>query len=485
MKPKKERPAALPDSIFAARLGQDSDDRVPEDMPVHNTFIQFGAPPSAGDQKKPLLTAPAWIGPSFESIMHKATAETIALEAQAEPHAVGALPPEAAADSFFAPMEGNGEPFFQPEDEDGGQEVLPLGSPQKIPMRYAALSAASSNRAAGPSTASAHSPDGLQGLPDWSPSAVATVGTPVTNFAGVVDGFGNREADAAQSSRAAVIPSPPLDGVPLGPLPSMGSAQHAEGACKRCCFFPKGRCQNGYNCEFCHFEHEKRKRKKKKKSAARKDTQGLDDSEDSSEDEPVPGGGPGTWDGTPHPQHASSTRPGGRPGRGDERGGGVRQPDPIGPMRAGLPLTAPPLLPPRGLPPGMPAEPPPPAPTQGMQGFDAVGVGAASLNAAADPFYASGRDLPGLGLPGLGAPGVGIADPFYGSGYDPTGAGGPYAPLGGYGGAAYGDGRLGLGGVGINQSYFGGGYDPAAIAAQQQQAAYQQQPSGRYLPPPR
>ena len=60
----------------------------------------------------------------------------------------------------------------------------------------------------------------------------------------------------------------------------------------RCCFFPRGRCTNGsahvdsigqsfarpcssgahvvaiggrYNCEFCHYEHEKRKRKNKKK----------------------------------------------------------------------------------------------------------------------------------------------------------------------------------------------------------------------------
>jgi len=53
----------------------------------------------------------------------------------------------------------------------------------------------------------------------------------------------------------------------LGPdgLPSIGSAEHAEGNCKRCCFFPKGRCQNGHDCRFCHFDHEKRKRLKKKK----------------------------------------------------------------------------------------------------------------------------------------------------------------------------------------------------------------------------
>eukprot|EP00932_Pfiesteria_piscicida_P008682 SRR837773.19194.p6 GENE.SRR837773.19194~~SRR837773.19194.p6 ORF type:complete len:128 (-),score=40.10 SRR837773.19194:552-935(-) len=51
----------------------------------------------------------------------------------------------------------------------------------------------------------------------------------------------------------------------LGDLPSLGSEKHAEGQCKRCCFFPKGRCQNGNSCEFCHYPHEKRKRKKKKR----------------------------------------------------------------------------------------------------------------------------------------------------------------------------------------------------------------------------
>lgn len=46
--------------------------------------------------------------------------------------------------------------------------------------------------------------------------------------------------------------------------PSLGSVQHAAGLCKRCCFFPRGRCSNGYNCEFCHYEHEKRSRRKRR-----------------------------------------------------------------------------------------------------------------------------------------------------------------------------------------------------------------------------
>lgn len=51
--------------------------------------------------------------------------------------------------------------------------------------------------------------------------------------------------------------------VTLADLPSLGSLGHFVGQCSRCCFFPKGRCQNGYECRFCHFEHEKRQRKKR------------------------------------------------------------------------------------------------------------------------------------------------------------------------------------------------------------------------------
>jgi len=55
-------------------------------------------------------------------------------------------------------------------------------------------------------------------------------------------------------------PSPPAT---LADLPSLGSLGHFAGQCSRCCFYPKGRCQNGYDCRFCHYEHDKRPRKKK------------------------------------------------------------------------------------------------------------------------------------------------------------------------------------------------------------------------------
>jgi len=50
-----------------------------------------------------------------------------------------------------------------------------------------------------------------------------------------------------------------------GDLPSIGSALHLAGECKRCNFFLKGRCQNGKDCEFCHFPHDKRKHSRQEK----------------------------------------------------------------------------------------------------------------------------------------------------------------------------------------------------------------------------
>jgi len=56
-----------------------------------------------------------------------------------------------------------------------------------------------------------------------------------------------------------------IDSEMLGELPSIGSKDHILGTCKRCCFFPKARCTNGFDCQFCHYDHDKRKRKNKKK----------------------------------------------------------------------------------------------------------------------------------------------------------------------------------------------------------------------------
>jgi len=49
-----------------------------------------------------------------------------------------------------------------------------------------------------------------------------------------------------------------------GELPSIGSEGHFDGSCKRCAFFPKGRCSNGKDCTHCHFPHEPRSRLRKR-----------------------------------------------------------------------------------------------------------------------------------------------------------------------------------------------------------------------------
>jgi len=52
-----------------------------------------------------------------------------------------------------------------------------------------------------------------------------------------------------------------------GELPSIGSEGHFDGSCKRCAFFPKGRCTNGKDCSHCHFAHELRPRLRKRCAA--------------------------------------------------------------------------------------------------------------------------------------------------------------------------------------------------------------------------
>jgi RNA recognition motif-containing protein len=59
-------------------------------------------------------------------------------------------------------------------------------------------------------------------------------------------------------------------------LPSMGSALHASGECRRCNFFAKGRCRNGKDCPFCHLPHDRRKlsrQEKRDQQAARLSSQ--------------------------------------------------------------------------------------------------------------------------------------------------------------------------------------------------------------------
>eukprot|EP00929_Paragymnodinium_shiwhaense_P086599 TRINITY_DN470_c0_g1_i1.p1 TRINITY_DN470_c0_g1~~TRINITY_DN470_c0_g1_i1.p1 ORF type:complete len:679 (-),score=192.21 TRINITY_DN470_c0_g1_i1:193-2229(-) len=61
------------------------------------------------------------------------------------------------------------------------------------------------------------------------------------------------------------VPSPVGQLANNANLPSLGSAFHGSGKCKRCNFFAKGRCENGKACEFCHLPHDKRKANRQEK----------------------------------------------------------------------------------------------------------------------------------------------------------------------------------------------------------------------------
>lgn len=96
----------------------------------------------------------------------------------------------------------------------------------------------------------------------------------------------NFEVGEAMAPESFEMFYPPVVAPPMGPgpeydawlaqLPSIGSANHFHGTCDRCCFHPKGRCHNGYNCQHCHYDHEKRKRKSKKKSDGRTNLTALE-----------------------------------------------------------------------------------------------------------------------------------------------------------------------------------------------------------------
>lgn len=237
--PKKERPAPLPDAIFRAKLEQHApaDNEapcIPEEIPVHNTFIQFGSPEEAEPGKQHLSTAPAWIGPSFQSMIQSVV-----------------QPPE-----------------YPTQEWSSLSAPKKLPSPKKVPVMRYSLSASSARAAGVATTAVVASYDPYGSWPDESTTAAASaVAKTADDASDSEDAEANSTKDTPISAAACAVPDD---------LPSAGSAQHHEGLCKRCCFFPKGRCLNGKDCEFCHFDHEKRKRKKKKKKGAKKDKEDSD-----------------------------------------------------------------------------------------------------------------------------------------------------------------------------------------------------------------
>lgn len=229
--PKKARPSPLADNIFREKLAELQSSNQATDvseLPVHNTFIQFGGPPAVEGAKQRLSTAPAWIGTtSFQSTV----AAAMQAATQTPPTSEAPAPPSLPGTA----------------DSEGSLSAsLWLASPMKVPVAL---------------------------IPDNGDASVE----------------GPRKPEEVILKDAVMPETPVVRHAPRGPLaapgemPSRGSASHNDGLCKRCCFFPKGRCTNGFDCEFCHLEHDKRKRKKKKKSKSK--AQEDSDDSDSSDNE--------------------------------------------------------------------------------------------------------------------------------------------------------------------------------------------------------
>lgn len=98
-------------------------------------------------------------------------------------------------------------------------------------------------------------------------------------------------SEKSETSTEAVVYHP----VPARPLPSVGSAKHVEGLCKRCVFFPRGRCENAKDCQFCHYDHPPRPPRKRKPKNGNGDSLSIDTDTDT----------------TPAPSPAGEALPGG------------------------------------------------------------------------------------------------------------------------------------------------------------------------------
>lgn len=109
-------------------------------------------------------------------------------------------------------------------------------------------------------------PDVTEPCSEESPTSTAPDSTPVSRpeaekVQGIEDESDKEDGDDTDSVAATVVD--------MESLPSVGSALHGTGECKRCNFFPKGRCQNGKDCTFCHFPHDKRKPSRQEKRERR------------------------------------------------------------------------------------------------------------------------------------------------------------------------------------------------------------------------
>ncbi|CAJ1396991.1 unnamed protein product [Effrenium voratum] len=183
------------------------------------------------------------------------------LSATVTPAPVREGPGDYPAPAMAAPAPAPAPEVACQEPEQEAEEL----QEQELPESKEAISAKARPPALEPSAAH-HGPPGaklaaalaeaadtIETIPSTNPSPGAAKAMHLENMS-------SEEGDAELQTPSGTVTT----SAELGhELPSLGSAGHATGDCKRCCFYPKGRCQNGYECRFCHFDHDKRKRVKK------------------------------------------------------------------------------------------------------------------------------------------------------------------------------------------------------------------------------
>jgi len=272
--PLARRPSPLSDEVCASGpapvlLGA-TNNGIP--LPVKNTFVDVPSgltPASLKNWREPMMTAPA--GLSKKMGCFQALPET----APSPGMMIGETPP-------VTPQSTNGFHYAvtTPTSSVHGSYagVIHPGGAVYTPMPYtpgpftSAPTTPGSAGATGASVVTTMAPALQEQIPMWTSTKVAW--EQVTDEAGEAENEGDSDDDSEEFNENATplqlrnpedAPKPP----PGALHPSIGSEGHAMGCCKRCCFFPRGRCANGYECEFCHYEHDKRKRKNKKKRTIR------------------------------------------------------------------------------------------------------------------------------------------------------------------------------------------------------------------------
>jgi len=236
-----------------------------EDIPMFRTFIDFGRLTRLTDSPpdSPPSTAPARLGVSMRGVFDSWEAVATSCDSSASSASCTITPtPPGSSDSSTRVSAASVLDGFQ------------------LPLTSLSNGAGSRQSSGSPSLRALRSPS-FEHAPQaelcWrSPSSCyeEVDKAPLVKQIKLVDHLGANDADDGESTDDGESSDGDEGLCPAysenAALPSVGSAAHGEEKCKRCCFFPKGRCSNGYECQFCHFAHEKRKNVKSKKKKSRR-----------------------------------------------------------------------------------------------------------------------------------------------------------------------------------------------------------------------